>query len=206
MVRRAILAVVVAASGCAVVGGYDFEGYQVKQQPEIAKSDASATAADASAGDAPPCLPRTCSELHAECGKVPDGCDGQLDCGTCETGICGGGGRNKCGDDPCSPRSCMDLGASCGEISDTCGGTVQCGRCVQPETCGGGGMSKKCGCMPLTCPEINAECGMASDGCGHMIDCGACTEAGKTCAGNGTPNKCECANRPPAPRKTRTAA
>ena len=69
MVRRAILAVVVAASGCAVVGGYDFEGYQVKQQPEIAKSDASATAADASGGDAPVCLPRTCSELRITRGS-----------------------------------------------------------------------------------------------------------------------------------------
>jgi hypothetical protein len=38
------------------------------------------------------CTPKTCASLGKNCGIVPDGCHGTLDCGTCSTGSCGGGG------------------------------------------------------------------------------------------------------------------
>lgn len=47
---------------------------------------------------APPCVPQTCSNAGAECGKIPDGCGGTVDCGKCPRGkVCGMGGPNKCG-------------------------------------------------------------------------------------------------------------
>jgi hypothetical protein len=48
---------------------------------------------------APPCTPRTCTELGKNCGKVADGCGGLVDCGVClSPQICGGGGTaNVCG-------------------------------------------------------------------------------------------------------------
>src|SRR5258707_14997507 len=82
-------------SSCVVVGGYDFGSYH-----------AAAPDADAStSNDSGSCIPMTCEELHAECGKVPDGCSGVLDCGGCEVGICGGGGRDKGGGRPGAPRN-----------------------------------------------------------------------------------------------------
>src|SRR6185503_14840874 len=88
--------------GCSLVGGYDFEGYRFSSTSD--SRDAS-DGRDASSPDAPHCIPITCEELGAECGRVPDGCSDVLECGSCRTGVCGGGGRNKCGDDPCSPRT-----------------------------------------------------------------------------------------------------
>src|SRR5258708_21629691 len=204
----AIAAALGAGTGCIALTDYDFGGYRLgpgtrdaggggSMVDEGGAPDISVPGDDAgpetSAPDDAGCIPRTCAELHAECGKIPDGCDGVLDCGACDTGVCGGGGRNRCGDDPCMPRTCADLGASCGQVSDNCGGTIECGRCVSPETCGGGGMSKKCGCTPVTCPQAAAECGMIADGCGHMIDCGECRASGTTCGGGGVANRCGCA-------------
>ncbi len=152
------LCVLGSQAGCVLVG-YDFGGYRLEA------GDASVGDAGHGSPDGADCVPRTCEELLAECGKVPDGCGGVLECGACEVGICGGGGRNRCGVDPCTPRGCEELGAACGEISDGCGDTVQCGRCAAPETCGGGGTSKKCGCLPVTCPDVGAECGVIDDDC-----------------------------------------
>ena len=135
-----------ALASCIVINGYDFGGYRSTEGAAGAAGAAGGGQAGTpigrdAAGDGPICIPVTCADLHAECGKVPDGCDGVLDCGGCEVGLCGGNGRNRCGTEICIGRTCADLGAGCGEISDDCGGTVQCGRCVPPETCGGGGMS-----------------------------------------------------------------
>src|SRR5215831_481480 len=104
----------------------------------------------------------------------------------------GGSAGSRAADGGCIPLSCADLGASCGQVSDGCGDTVQCGACVSPDTCGGGGMSKKCGCTPSTCPELGADCGMISDGCGQTLDCGTCVSP-RTCGGTGVPNRCGCA-------------
>src|SRR6266542_3302670 len=92
-----------SAISCAVMGGYDFDGYKLKGRDTLPDGG---------------CIPYSCQDLNADCGRVPDGCGGSVECGTCAAGTCGGGGPNKCGIDPCTARSCADLGASCGEISD----------------------------------------------------------------------------------------
>jgi hypothetical protein len=42
-------------------------------------------------------VPLTCAQQGADCGPAADGCGGLLDCGTCSSGTCGGGGASKCG-------------------------------------------------------------------------------------------------------------
>ncbi|PKN29725.1 MAG: tryptophan synthase alpha chain, partial [Deltaproteobacteria bacterium HGW-Deltaproteobacteria-20] len=115
----------------------------------------------------PSCVPKTCDQLGAECGSVPDGCGGKVSCGTCAGGeTCGGGGPNLCGTAACRPKSCPALGASCGYVSDGCSEAIDCGGCPVPETCGGGGKANQCGCSPRTCGQLGASCGKAPDGCG----------------------------------------
>jgi len=41
--------------------------------------------------------------------------------------------------------SCEAAGANCGSISDGCGRQVSCGACSGEETCGGGGVTNRCG-------------------------------------------------------------
>lgn len=95
----------------------------------------------------------TCTPLTAcatgDCGPIPDGCGGLLQCGTCANGeICGGGGvPSKCGKPACTPTTCAALGLNCGYAADGCGGLLDCGgaaACTAPAFCGGGGPNK-CG-------------------------------------------------------------
>jgi hypothetical protein len=40
------------------------------------------------------CVPRTCADVHANCGPIGNGCGGTVDCGTCpESAVCGGNGQ-----------------------------------------------------------------------------------------------------------------
>jgi len=64
------------------------------------------------------------------CGKVLDGCGGVLNCGGCETGVCGEGGPNQCGA-PCVKRTCDQTRGRCEDISDDCGGIISCGNCME---------------------------------------------------------------------------
>src|ERR1043165_4699830 len=93
------LALALSLSGCVVLGTYDFDGYRASQDTARPTGgggpDGGTPPGD---GSGPPdCIGRTCGDLQAECGMVPDGCGGVIDCGSCETGICGGGGRYRCG-------------------------------------------------------------------------------------------------------------
>ncbi len=75
------------------------------------------------------CQAGTCTSLKKDCGSVPDGCGGTLDCGTCTGGqVCGAVTANVCG--ACTPKTCTQLGAACGVVGDGCGGTVDCGACT----------------------------------------------------------------------------
>lgn len=95
----------------------------------------------------PRCTPMTCTEARSNCGEVPDGCGGVLDCGTCRAPeTCGGFGTpNVCG---CTPVSCASVGANCGSLPDGCGRVLDCGSCTPRWTCGGGagGRPNVCGC------------------------------------------------------------
>jgi hypothetical protein len=95
------------------------------------------------------CSPKTCAQQGFDCGEAGDGCnDGMvLNCGTCQTGTCGGGGPGVCGGNVCTPLTCAEVNAQCGIIGDGCGSAVDCGSCPMGEVCGGGGMANQCGSL-----------------------------------------------------------
>ena len=136
----------------------------------------------------------TCAKAGASCGPIGDGCGGVLDCGTCASGSCGGGGKpSVCGTPPCTPRTCSNLGFNCGPAGDGCGGQLSCGTCSGANICGGGGMAGVCGhgttCVPKTCQSLGVDCGPAGDGCGGLLSCGTCV-APAACGGGGAPSVC----------------
>jgi hypothetical protein len=156
-------------------------GYQDAASDSTGESGAADSATESG------CVPKTCSQLGAECGEAADGCGATLECGDCQSGQhCGGAGPNACGTAECVPKTCAQLGASCGLVSDTCSAVLNCGACVLPETCGGGGIDDACGCTQTTCEAHSATCGSIPDGCGGQLACGSCSFG--TCVNN----QCEC--------------
>lgn len=127
------------------------------------------------------CTPRSCADVGATCGQIPDLCGGLLSCGSCASPeTCGAVVSGQCG---CVARTCAQAGAQCGDVSDGCGHTLNCGStCPGPqESC----ISNKCVCQPKTCAQLNAQCGTISDGCGMTLDCGAtCPGAQESCVQN----------------------
>ena len=138
----------------------------------------------------PECAPRTCEEIIAdfaslgipiECGALPDGCDGSIECGSCPQGeACGANGQNFiCG---CEENSCSSFagGAECGVIPTRCDGGEQavfCGTCLGSQVC----VENRC-----VCPT-GADCGEGCGGrCGPDEVCvaGECCEPTYPCAEN----------------------
>ena len=155
--------------------------------------------------DGSACQPKTTCAT-GECGQIPNGCGGVLDCGLlgCPTGqTCGGAGvANRCGAPPCTKtaQATACAGKNCGSVSDGCGGLWTCGTgCTLPAICGGGGQANVCGggvvvgdggvaCQPTTTCPANA-CGPIANGCGGTLDCGGCPSP-QACGANGTPSQC----------------
>lgn len=143
------------------------------------------------------CTPKSCAQLGAECGTVPNNCQGQppIDCGSSCPGAstCGGGGIDyQCG---CTPQTCTSLGATCGTPSDGCGNPLpSCGTCPSKEVCNS---DFRCAaaCTPLTREQActTSTCGIVPDNCGGEHDCGGCTEANEVCEGTA----CVCAGGNP---------
>ena len=156
---------------------------------------AGSSGAGGGAGGSGPCVPKTCTQLGADCGPATDGCGGVVQCGaTCPAGeLCGATTPNKCGTPMCAPKTCTSLGFECGPAGDGCGAPLDCGMCPAGQTCGGSGVSGKCGstmmCVPKTCADQAISCGPAGDGCGGPLDCGSCPIT-QTCGGGGTPGAC----------------
>ena len=122
------------------------------------------------------CTPTTCAAQDKNCGTIPDGCGGSLNCGSCTSpDICGGTTPNVCGPAPCTPTTCAAQGKNCGSMSDGCTGTLNCGTCSTPNSCGGGGTPNVCGCTPTTCAAQGKNCGTIADGCGGSLSCGTCS-------------------------------
>ncbi|MEM6732800.1 MAG: hypothetical protein AAF658_14675, partial [Myxococcota bacterium] len=78
---------------------------------------------------------------NVECGVVPDGCGGSIDCGgVCAAPeSCGGAGVvNACGDgNPLD--ACFTCDGACGAVDDNCGNVLDCGPCevgFNPVSCG----------------------------------------------------------------------
>lgn len=170
------------------------------------------------------CQPSSCDDVISqfgtlgvdiECGTLPDGCDGIVDCPPCSEGeICGARGQSfQCG---CEPSSCATFGAECGMVPVGCGSEerVDCGqcpgqlrcesnRCVCPMgqdcdlDCGGCAQGEVCVdgqcCMP-SFPCAQNECsppGGLPDDCGGYVDCPACGSE-ETCELDSFIQKFEC--------------
>jgi len=88
------------------------------------------------------CIPSTCSSLGYNCGMVPDGCEGVLNCGNCVSNyICS---ANKCVQN-CNPETCTTLGGyECGLWSDGCGNIISCGACIEGKACSNGNCASNC--------------------------------------------------------------
>lgn len=176
----AILPAALAGMGCSSEG----DSHALPQPASDAAVDQRADVwIDGGTSDGSGCTPKSCLEFGAQCGLVPDGCGGTVDCGKCPSGQnCGGAGPYHCGLSECIPKTCMQLNASCGLVPDQCGDTLSCGECLYPETCGGGALPNQCSCTPGTCVSLGAQCGVVLDGCGGLLECGNCPP-GKICGG-----------------------
>ena len=148
----------------------------------------------------PQCQPDPCEEVLAdfaglgfdiECGSLPDGCDGTIECGGCEEGTaCGANGQNfVCS---CDEYSCASFGggAQCGAVPTRCDGssaTIDCGSCFGDYEC----VDNRCVCPTGTdcdtgCPGgeptypcSRNECSPSEglpDGCGGVAYCPPCGE------------------------------
>ena len=122
------------------------------------------------------CTPTTCQAQGKNCGSIPDGCGGSLDCGTCNAPqICGGGGTANVCCPLCGGTTCVDLDSDrdhCGTCGTTCPGTTTCvsGECVCPSG------ETLCGslCVDLgTNPEYCGNCNTTCPGGSSCID-GVC--------------------------------
>jgi hypothetical protein len=151
----------------------------------------------------PECVPKTCDEvisdfaslgISIECGALPDGCDGSIECGSCPAGtVCGANGENfACG---CEENSCANYGsgAECGVVPTRCGGQAEaifCGDCL--------GDGFECVQNECVCPP-GVDCGGGCGGScadGEVCVGGECCEPSYPCAQNecsppgGLPNGC----------------
>lgn len=161
----------------------------------------------------PSCVPKSCDQvigefaslgIPIECGSLPDGCDGSIECGSCPEGtVCGANGENfVCG---CEENTCANFGggAECGFVPTRCGGeqqAIDCGACVGDGfTCS----DNKCACPPgETCgcpggeptyPCAQNDCsppGGLPDGCGGVTHCPPCANGGDCVLSDDLQYKC----------------
>lgn len=143
---------------------------------------------DGGSGDACVRLDRTACTTAAGfyCGKIGDGCNGEIDCGdNCPNGwICDARTHVCVGGPDCKPSfTCQytvggNSGWYCGSISDGCGRPLSCGDpcsgmrsgwLCEDNLCVGGASV----CTPVTCnPSADARyCGSVGDGCGRGLAC-----------------------------------
>lgn len=162
----------------------------------------------------PECEPKSCDQvieefasigIPVECGSLPDGCEGSVDCGGCPEGsVCGANGQNfVCG---CEENTCNSFrgGVECGAIPTRCGGSAAdekfCGdcpgdqlvcvdnQCVCPAgrncdnqcaaQCEDGEICVGGECCTPAFPCSRNECsppGGLPDGCGGVANCPPCS-------------------------------
>lgn len=168
------------------------------------------------------CEPSTCEQVIGqfdslgvvvECGVLPDGCDGTVECPPCGDGeTCGANDMNfMCG---CEGASCSSVEAQCGPIAVGCGldEVVDCGQCPGTLTC----VDNRCECTSgnCKCPQgcedgqicVEGECctplfpcsanecsppGGLPDGCGGTVKCPPC-DANEQCTPNIELGRFEC--------------
>lgn len=162
----------------------------------------------------PECEPKSCEQvigefatlgIDIECGSLPDGCEGSIECGGCPEGeACGANGQSfLCG---CEEYTCPTFGsgAECGFLPTRCGTDDEppfCGVCLgdgrvcidnecvcPPNTSCGDECDGRCGpdeacvdgeCCTPTYPCSQNECsppGGFPDGCGGFAECPSCDD------------------------------
>lgn len=217
-VRLLLMALLVSAAGCDV----SFKnGLFACGQPSDCPSGYFCWSSDSRCYDSkePECEPKSCEQVIAEfqsvgitieCGSLPDGCDGSIECGSCPQGTaCGANGQNFiCG---CEESTCASYGGGveCGSIPTRCDDSeheeIFCGdcpgdqlvcvdnQCVCPagrdcedecgDRCGAEEICVAGECCTPTYPCSRNECsppGGLPDGCGGVANCPACSE-GEDC-------------------------
>ncbi|HEY8923085.1 MAG TPA: hypothetical protein VIU64_01820 [Polyangia bacterium] len=129
------------------------------------------------------CKPKTMAQacLNGQnCGTAPDGCGGNVSCGTCSgsTPACV---NNKCACQPKTMAQACANGQNCNTASDGCGGTIPCGTC--------GGSTPDCVSNICTCGSGKMVCsGVCSNTSIDNAHCGNCSTACNT------PNGQSCTN------------
>lgn len=137
----------------------------------------------------PACAPRSCDQIIGdfaslgipiECGSLPDGCEGSIECGQCPQGTeCGANGENfACG---CEELTCATVGdgAECGAVQTRCEGspaTIDCGDCFGQQVC----EDNTCICPP----GVNCDAGCGDCGEGEVCVEGECCAPTFPCAQN----------------------
>jgi hypothetical protein len=120
------------------------------------------------------CVPKTCG--YWECGIVPDGCGGTVDCTGCPAGYACQGTTCVCQPN-CAGKSCGSDG--CGGTCGPCAGTCYNGTCLTGPGCstsntpGCGG----CACQECVCEQDAYCCSTAWDGLctkACIEKCGGC--------------------------------
>ena len=142
-------------SSAEVQPGSDVDNDDAATDP-LVESDATTTDVT------PPCLPTTCEALGAECGVVPDGCVGELNCGSCAE-------NESCTDDlecACEPW-CID--EVCGE-KDGCDGTCLIGSGCCTHECDVEGTLSCDGASVMTCSQS------ADNACLEQVASETCAE------------------------------
>ncbi len=195
--RLVLMLGVIALSGCNVAVPNGLFGCG---QPTDCPSEYFCWNSDSRCYDSkePECTPKTCEQviedfaslgIPIECGSLPDGCEGSIDCGSCAEGsVCGANGQNFiCG---CEENTCANFrgGAECGTLPTRCGGDegpIFCGTCFGEQVCRDNecvcpdGVNCDSGCdggeptYPCTFNECSPPGGLP-DGCGGVAHCPTC--------------------------------
>jgi hypothetical protein len=145
------------------------------------------------------CTKVKCTTLNnTQCGDVPDGCGGTLNCSCsggldCENGYCVPGCTPKDEQDACAAAGNGKSNAACtGTADDGCGVPYFCSQsdCESGQVCGSSGLCvTPPACTPLTQGDVckPLDCySVYPDGCGGTIDCGSdgCPSSTNPCTTN----------------------
>ena len=125
------------------------------------------------------CAPTTCAAENKNCGDMPDGCGGVINCGSCiAPNACGGGNvANVCGQGAqCARVSCEHAGAECGVVSNGCDGIDRCAKCAPRQEC-----NLNNTCVAVDSSDIDAGVSLPDAGEAGRCDAACMAQPGAVC-------------------------